>query len=152
MEIKRLQHCSLVVRDVERSRRFYGTVLGMEEIPRPSNFTFGGAWLQASGYEIHLIAAQDTTAPPGLQDPGPAKRTGLATHLAFEVHDLEAARRHLEHQGVEILGGPMPRGDGVMQMYLHDPDHYLIELFQWSEEAPREAAERGRLERAASPS
>jgi catechol-2,3-dioxygenase len=43
VEIRRLDHAALLVKDVERSRRFYGQVLGMEEVPRPSNFTFPGA-------------------------------------------------------------------------------------------------------------
>ncbi len=46
MEIRRLDHVALLVKDVERSRRFYGQVLGMEEVPRPSNFTFPGAWFR----------------------------------------------------------------------------------------------------------
>jgi len=79
---------------------------------------------------VHLILAEDTTAPPGFPEAGSAKRTGLATHFAFEVADLEAAREELLRAGIPILGGPMPRGDGVMQLYIQDPDGYLIELFQ----------------------
>src|ERR1700731_4005123 len=60
VNIKTLQHCGLVVRDLERSRWFYGTVLGMQEIPRPSNFTFGGAWFQGGDSQLHLILASDT--------------------------------------------------------------------------------------------
>lgn len=130
VELKGLQHCSLVVRDLERSRWFYGTVLGMEEVPRPSTFTFRGAWFRRGGHEVHLILASDTTAPPGLPDPGVGKQTGLATHIAFEVADLEAARAELQRHGVRVVGGPMPRGDGVMQLYVEDPDGYLIELFE----------------------
>lgn len=140
----KLQHCSLVVRDLEKSRWFYGTVLGMQEVPRPRNFTFDGAWFRSDGSEFHLIAASDTTAPPGLEDPGPAKRTGLATHIALQVTDLSATKANLERHGVEILGGPMPRGDGVQQMYVHDPDGYLIEFFQWIDHG-EEAAERGAI-------
>jgi glyoxylase I family protein len=90
MQIKTLQHCGLVVRDLERSRWFYGTVLGMQEIPRPSNFIFGGAWFQGGDSQLHLILASDTTAPAGFVDAGPARHSGLATHLAFEVEDLAA--------------------------------------------------------------
>ncbi|GBL38185.1 hypothetical protein EMGBD1_18720 [Anaerolineaceae bacterium] len=25
----------------------------------------------------------------------------------------------------------MLRGDGVLQLYLHDPDDYMLEFFQW---------------------
>jgi len=35
MEIRRLDHAALLVKDVERSRGFYGQVLGMEEVPHP---------------------------------------------------------------------------------------------------------------------
>jgi len=134
VEILALQHCSLVVRDLERARWFYGQVLGLEEVPRPSTFTFRGAWFRRGNAEVHLILAADTTAPAGLPDAGGAKRTGLATHLAFEVADLGAAREELLRAGIPIVGGPMPRGDGVMQLYIEDPDGYLIELFERSPE------------------
>lgn len=101
----------------------------MEEIPRPRNFTFRGAWFRQGSCEVHLILADDTTAPPGLPDPGPAKHNGLATHIAFEVEDLQAVRSHLELNHVEIVGGPIPRGDGMLQLWVHDPDGYLIEFF-----------------------
>jgi len=139
----KLQHCSLVVRDLAKSRWFYGTVLGMEEVARPPNFTFDGAWFRGDESEFHLIAASDTTAPPGFEDPGPAGHTGLATHIALEVTDLSGTKAQLEQYGIEILGGPMPRGDGVVQMYVHDPDGYLIEFFEWAAGGKQEATERG---------
>jgi catechol 2,3-dioxygenase-like lactoylglutathione lyase family enzyme len=90
MQIKRLQHCGLVVSDLERSRWFYGTVLGMKEAPRPRTFIFDGAWFRSG--EDELIMERDTTAPAGLRDAGAAKSTGLATHIAFEVTDLAAMK------------------------------------------------------------
>jgi len=143
MKIKTLQHCGLVVRDLERSRWFYGTVLGMQEVLRPSNFIFGGAWFQGGDSQLHLILASDTTAPAGFVDAGPAKHTGLATHLAFEVEDLAAVQATLEQHGIAILGGPMLRGDGVEQLYLYDPDGYLLECFHWIDNGTQEAPERG---------
>lgn len=147
MEIKALQHCGLVVQDLERARRFYGTVLGLTEVPRPRTFKFRGAWFRGTGVELHLIVAADTTAPPGLPDAGPARHTGLATHIAFEVADLVAVVARLREHGVEILGGPMPRGDGVQQLYIQDPDGYLLEFFQWTGEIPDDAPERGVIRR-----
>ena len=143
MHIKTLQHCGLVVRDLERSLWFYGTVLEMREVPRPANFTFAGAWFQCGDEsQLHLIVASETTAPAGFADAGPAKHTGLATHLAFEVEDLAAVQRTLEQHGIEILGGPMLRGDGVEQMYFHDPDGFLLECFHWIGNGTQEAPER----------
>ena len=48
----RLQHCGLLVSDLERSRRFYGEALGLEELPRPANFAFAGAWFALADTEI----------------------------------------------------------------------------------------------------
>ena len=36
----------------------------------------------------------------------------------------------------------MPRGDGVMQVFFLDPDGYVLELFQWTNEDQSEAPER----------
>jgi len=137
-----IQHYALVVSDPERSRRFYGDSIGMEEIPRPPKFTFEGAWFRAGGQEIHLISTHDTTQPAGWKEPGPGAKVGLAMHLALEVDDLAAARERLAGHGVEEFSGPMPRGDGVVQIYVRDPDGHLIELFERTGEDQSGAAER----------
>lgn len=127
----KLQHCGLVVSDLEQSKQFYRDFLGMEEIPRSPTFTFDGAWFISNGTEIHMIQEVDTTAQSGFSDPGKGERTGLATHFAFEVNNLMEMTEKAEAMGIPIVGGPMGRGDGVHQIYMHDPDQYLIELFQW---------------------
>ena len=142
MEIKTLAHCGLVVRDLDKSCWFYGVALGFKEVPRPKNFKFRGAWFRGGDSELHLILADDTVAQPGFPDSGSAVRTGLATHIAFEVPDLAVVKARLEQYGVEIKGGPMLRGDGVMQLYLHDPDGYMLEFFQWIEGNAGDAPDR----------
>lgn len=142
MIIKGIQHCGLVVQDMAKSCWFYGNVLALPEIPRPHNFTFGGAWFRCGTAEIHLIAAGDTTAPAGYYDPGPGKYTGLALHISFEVTSLAAIKTRLENFGQEILGTPLPRGDGAEQLYLQDPDGYLLEFVQWTNNRQHDAAER----------
>lgn len=126
----RLQHCGLLVAELERSRRFYGGALGLEEVPRPHNFAFEGAWFQVGDDQIHLLVESETTARAGADDPGPSAAVGLATHLALEVDDLGGALKRLSDHGIELIGGPMPRGDGYDQVFLFDPDGYVIELFE----------------------
>jgi catechol 2,3-dioxygenase-like lactoylglutathione lyase family enzyme len=133
MEIRKLDHASLLVKDVERSRRFYSQVLGMEEVPRPHNFDFPGAWFRKGSAELHLIgeaeAGRAAQLHPGYRREEMAR--GYGSHIAFEVNDLEEAQQHLRACGVEVVGGPRPRGDGVLQMYICDPDNYIVELFVW---------------------
>jgi catechol 2,3-dioxygenase-like lactoylglutathione lyase family enzyme len=134
MEIRKLDHAALLVKDVERSRRFYGQVLGMVEVPRPSNFNFPGAWFRKGSAEIHLIGEAEPGRAAQVQPGGyrPEELSiGYVAHMAFEVADLEEARQHLQAHDVAIVGGPRPRGDGVLQMYARDPDGYVVELFVW---------------------
>lgn len=133
MNIRKADHVALLVANVERSRHFYTQVLGMQEVPRPRNFNFPGAWLQTNNFQIHLIG-EDVEGRTRQMNPGYEAgelAIGHATHFAFEVDDLEEAMRHLHTQGVEIVGGPRPRGDGVLQLYILDPDGYVVELFVW---------------------
>ncbi len=131
MNIRTLDHAALLVKDIERSRHFYGQVLGMEEVPRPSNFSFPGAWFRKGTAHIHLIGEIEEGRAASLV---PVYRSdelaiGHVTHLAFEVDDLEATQEHLRSHNIAIVGGPRPRGDGVQQLYVLDPDGYVIEFF-----------------------
>jgi catechol 2,3-dioxygenase-like lactoylglutathione lyase family enzyme len=135
----RLQHCGLIVADLESSRRFYGGALGLEEVPRPHNFRFEGAWFQVGDDQLHLLVEGETTGRAGAPDPGPSGATGLANHIAVEIDDLNAARVRLDEHGVALIGGPMPRGDGYVQIFLRDPDGYVIELFQFTGEDQSDA-------------
>lgn len=138
----RLQHVGLIVSDLERSRRFYADALGLEEVPRPPNFTFAGAWFRFGASEIHLLAEADTTGRAGATDSGLSAAFGLASHIALEVEDLAASRARLEANAVPLIGGPMPRGDGVTQVFFRDPDGYILELFQRTGEDQSDAPER----------
>ena len=137
-----LQHCGLIVSDLERSRAFYGDALGLREVPRPHNFTFAGAWFQIGDDQLHLLVEADTTGSARGPEPGPSVAVGLANHIALEVDDLDAAVALLGDHGVALVGGPMPRGDGWTQVFTRDPDGYVIELFQWTGDDQSDAPER----------
>ena len=132
IQITDLNHVTLVVRDLDASRRFYREVLGMVEAPRPERMTttFQGAWMRQGSAEIHLIQADWSCQPAGDAPAVPNERAdvGRARHIAFAVADLDAARAHLAGHGVAVVLGPRGRGDGVTQMYCYDPDGHLIEL------------------------
>ena len=135
MNIRKLDHESFLVTDVERSRRFYSQVLGLREIPRPSNFDFPGAWLtnDEHSFEVHLIGEAEAgrVAQTHTQYRRDELARGQGSHPAFELENLEAAIQHLRALNVEIMGGPRPRGDGVQQIFICDPDGHMIELFVW---------------------
>jgi catechol 2,3-dioxygenase-like lactoylglutathione lyase family enzyme/uncharacterized protein YunC (DUF1805 family) len=124
--VKSIDHVTLVVKDLESSRRFYVDVLGMREVPRPA-FTFAGSWFQAGKTQIHLILEYAGSGPAGNWLPQ-AQRGPRTQHLAFEVADALAVHEQLKQLGVAILSPPKPRPDGWMQVFVTDPDGHVVEL------------------------
>lgn len=129
-EISFVDHVSIITKDVEASRQFYCNVLGMEEVPRPTNFTFGGAWFRKGGAEIHLVHVDAAT-----QEVGDAENVGkpngdvtFARHFAFRINDMDAFAQRLEEHGISFAWGPRNRGDDAWQAYLYDPDGHMIEV------------------------
>ena len=126
INVKHIDHISLVVADVEASRQFYVELLGMSEVARP-NFDFQGAWFQAGATLIHLIAEHDRSGPAGFPD-GVVKKSSRNHHFAFEVADATAAAESLKRQGIPLIDDAKKRPDGAVQVFLQDPDGHVVEL------------------------
>lgn len=111
-----VHHVSLVVSDIERARDFYGNLLGLREIPRPSTFDFYVVWYDLGGQHIHLIPRETPDVPS-------------PRHFALHVADAKAAREHFAKHSVSIREGtPIP---GCDRFFVNDPDGNLIEVMQW---------------------
>ena len=123
--VKTIDHATLVVADLERSRQFYVDLLGMREVPRP-DFGFPGLWFQAGNTQIHLNIESPEAGTAGLKYT--ATSITRALHLAFQVQDATAAAEILRRRGVEIIAGPRNRPDGAIQLYVMDPDGHQIEI------------------------
>ena len=126
VQVKQIDHITLVVRDVEASRQFYVGLLGMLEVPRPA-FSFDGAWFQAGSTLIHLIKEHDRSGPAGY----PVEvlvRSSRNHHFAFQVEDARASAEKLKSLGITLLDDAKLRPDGAVQVFLTDPDHHVVEL------------------------
>jgi catechol 2,3-dioxygenase-like lactoylglutathione lyase family enzyme len=126
IRVKSLDHVTLVVKDLDRSRRFYVDVLGMREVPRPA-FSFAGSWFQAGPTQIHLILEHAQSGPAGNLLPEQL-RSSRTHHAAFLVDDAEAVVPLLQARNVQILSSVKPRPDGYLQVFVTDPDGHVIEL------------------------
>ncbi len=129
--LKEADHISLIVSDLEQSRAFYGQLLGMRALARPG-FDFEGAWFAVGGLQIHLIASGSNTGLPGLQLQ-PGGRPSRHLHFAFAVEDFEQAHRQVQQHDIPILDGPKRRPDGIQQLFIADPDGYVLELCETSD-------------------
>ncbi len=129
IRVKQIEHISIVVKDLERSRHFYVDVLGMTPVPRP-NFPFDGLWFQAGPTLLHLILEHPESGPADRDQPLHLQ-VSRTRHTAFLVDDALAAKARLDELGIPIASGPKPRPDGPMQLTVFDPDNNVIELFSF---------------------
>ena len=127
LQVRGIDHVLVVSSDLDKTREFYRGLLGMDEMPRP-DFSFPGLWFQAGKTQIHVIFESDeagTAGPAGFTGTMPAR----GHHMAFELDDCAVAVDQLQAAGIPIAAGPRSRPDGFRQVYIHDPDGYLVELF-----------------------
>lgn len=127
IEVLGIDHVTLVVRDLEASRRFYVDVLGMRPVERPG-FRFPGLWFAAGATQIHLIGEHEESGPAQAFVPENCS-ISRTRHFAFEVDDAQAAEARLRELNIPLAAGPKQRPDGPTQLYLMDPDRNLVELF-----------------------
>jgi glyoxylase I family protein len=121
MKVKGAHHISFSVQDLDRSKDFFGGLLGLSEIERP-DFGFPGAWYQAGEVELHLIQC-----PPGFDiGRAPEKLTPLANHAAFEIESYDDMLAELKQRGAEVIETGAKQG----QLFVRDPDGNVIEFIQ----------------------
>jgi catechol 2,3-dioxygenase-like lactoylglutathione lyase family enzyme len=116
LAVTQIDHCSVVITEVERSRRFYRDVLGLKEINKPRTFDFMVVWFDLGNQHLHLLLKDqaDTLSP---------------RHFALRVADAAAARVHCSAHGIATQETtPIPGAD---RFFIADPDGNRIEIIQW---------------------
>jgi catechol 2,3-dioxygenase-like lactoylglutathione lyase family enzyme len=113
-----LNHINIVTQKLDETRDFFVGVLGLAEGARP-NFPFEGYWLYAGDKAVvHLMSLDMASGGRGAISP--------LDHAAFEVADLDAAKRRLDQHGVKFREALVAPGRG--QLFLTDPNGVNIEL------------------------
>lgn len=114
-----LDHVQLAMppgREAE-ARRFYGSILGLAEIPKPANLAArGGAWFRCGSVQVHLGVEADFR---------PAKKA----HPAFLVADLGQITANLRQAGY-IIKHDEETVEGHDRVFTQDPFGNRIELLQ----------------------
>ncbi len=116
LHVTQLDHVSVIITDVERSRRFYSDVLRLKEIPKPRSFDFVVLWFDLGHMHVHLLLkdAPDVISP---------------RHFALRVEDAAKARLYFQKCGVATA--ETTKIDGADRFFIADPDGNRIEIIQW---------------------
>lgn len=132
--LRQIHHIALNVKNMQASRNFYGTLLGLHELTGdevPSTLTE----LVAAGKVANFVTPDGTVIDlfwePELDPPhvDPTRQFTRANHLAFDVASdrFDTVVQVLKNNSVSIDHGPVtrPTGRGI---YFYDPDGFLLEI------------------------
>jgi catechol 2,3-dioxygenase-like lactoylglutathione lyase family enzyme len=136
MSIGGLEHVLVLADDIDGTRDFYCSVVGLSVGERPP-LAFPGYWLYAASdgsgrgsacvhvaergaYAAH--AAELGLEVPSGQDPG----VGPVDHVAFSASDWDGLMARLERCGVAAVTNRVP--GGPRQAFFADPNGVRIEI------------------------
>jgi len=121
MKIGLIDHINIQTTDLDKTCRFYETVLGMKIGWRPE-FPFPGAWLYIDDRPVvHLIGRdpRDPSAPP--------RNSGTVDHVAFAGQGFLELVDRLEREGIPYDVRDVP-GLQQRQLFLLDPNNVKVEI------------------------
>ncbi|MGD2096895.1 MAG: VOC family protein [Desulfobacterales bacterium] len=122
MEIYKLDHLVLTVRDVVKTTSFYVSVMGMKKVV----FADGRIALKCGSQKINLHELGKEFEPKA------KKPTPGSADLCFITQTpLDDAMAQVSRSEVEIIEGPVERTGAngpIRSFYFRDPDGNLIEL------------------------
>jgi catechol 2,3-dioxygenase-like lactoylglutathione lyase family enzyme len=113
-----IDHVNVIVPKAleDAAKHFYGSVLGLKQIPKPAELQVrGGAWYELGSVQLHLSAKAEAAV-------GQAK-----SHVCFTVADVAFAEERLGEEGVKIIPDDQPVA-GKPRFYVRDPGGNLIEI------------------------
>lgn len=127
IEVARVDHIGIRVRDLERALKFYA-ILGFTLHARAANDAVA---IVRNAHDVELNLVYNANADAGgknvLMDVG-EKYPGY-THVALRVASIKAAIEALRENGVRITQGPVSFGrDGHVSLFVRDPDLNVVEL------------------------
>ncbi len=143
-------HFSFTVDDIEKSKDFYGRILGLElvhEMRHNHPYTskqvgFDNADLLVAAYRIfslkpqsssHVLELIEYRNPRGARIDTSTNNTGAA-HMAFVTDDIIADYERLKSEGVEFRSAPVAIEAGVNKggytVYFRDCNGITLEMVQ----------------------
>jgi len=100
------------------AKNFYGSVLGLEQVPKPATSRQSGAWYQIGANQLHLSVEEEP-------------QSASSRHVCFTVEDLATTERMFRDAGVEIIPDARPQ-QGTLRFYVRDPAGNQLEIVQAS--------------------
>jgi lactoylglutathione lyase len=113
-------HVGLAVKDLKTSVTFYRDIIGLSPLDVPDNMLAIRRWFRvAPGQELHLLLGREN--PVANND-----KNGAHFSLSIPTNSADEIEAFLKEKNVPYHR--QKRFDGAYQIYVTDPDGYVIEL------------------------
>ena len=112
---------TILVKDLEASREFYGEKLKLQELYKDEVSTV----FKAGGTMINIL--KDTQAEE-LIAPATLSNNNTRTMFTLKCQEIDKAAEELKALKITILNGPLDRPWGVRTLSFQDPDGIIWEL------------------------
>ena len=100
------------------ARRFFSSLLGWPEIPKPEALQArGGVWFQCGAHQVHIGVQRDFV---------PAAKA----HPAFRVQNLDALRNDLLRNHIPVIDDEARVDERIQRFYIHDPFGNRLEFLE----------------------
>ncbi len=114
-----IDHHSVIISNVEKSRHFYGDILGLEEDLLRPQMSFDGLWFKVGDQSIHCLC---------LQNPDPVQvrpeHGGRDRHVCLKGSDINELADRLEQHYIDYTRSR----SGRKAIFFRDPDGNAIEV------------------------
>ena len=131
MPITDINHYLVVSKNLERSKKFYQEVLGLQLATERPDFGFPGYWLKAGDAICVHLASQKPNKTRDLfvlkKHPKGTTGSGSVDHIAFLAKDPGEVRDRIHRNKVPMHFRSFPDAK-LFQIFLKDPDDVTIEL------------------------
>lgn len=121
IKITQLHHASLLVGNLDTSRRFYEGILGLLPSDKRPEMAVDGVWYEVGSAELHLIHSAHATSPSSSALP-----TGRDKHIALGVANIAAVKLALEAAAIPFT---ISRS-GRRALFCRDPDGNVLEFVE----------------------
>jgi catechol 2,3-dioxygenase-like lactoylglutathione lyase family enzyme len=132
MSVGELEHVLVLSDDIEATRDFYCSVVGLSVGERPP-LAFPGYWLYAPGASgaacVHVAERRAYAAHAaglGLSVPERDAGVGPVDHVAFTASDWDAVMARLARSQVHVITNAVP--GGPRQAFIEDPNGVRVEI------------------------
>lgn len=120
IEIQGYNHVGLYVKDLRESAKFYREIIGLKPVDVPDNLVAIRRWFQIGpNQQLHLLLGRNE--PVTNND-----KNGGHFSLTIPKNSADKIEAFLKEKNLPYVR--QKRFDGAFQIYVTDPDGYVIEL------------------------